>query len=184
MKKIFLALIFINTCLFSQTLPEDLEDFTATFSLRSAFNGDLLGISEKNLNLKLRQIELSDELAKIDPLSKLFKLGLVQFTSANYDDLCLAIFPDGNFGGKSCKDDLENKSYETLFSIIPTNVGSVQIRSLVLNKDECISVFDNPRLPSGQGFGLNACDFDRLFDIDLRNLFLILPPLQEADVLN
>lgn len=72
----------------------------------------------------------------------------MQFTNPKENDLCLAILEDGTFGAKSCQDDLKDGKLETVFSIMPTTTSAVQIRSLVLESDECIVTFFNPNIPN------------------------------------
>lgn len=182
MKKIILIFVLILNFAYGDN-PEDLPDFTASFSLRSALSGNLLAPDYKHPNWNLKQIDLDEETRESDPFDK-FNLGAVQFVNADNSKLCLGIDESGFFALKSCEEDLKSKKLETVFTIIPTTTAAVQIRSFVLNKDECISTFFNPRLPSGIGIGINFCDVDRLFNVGLNNLILILPPLIEAKVMN
>ena len=181
MWKSFLAFVLLcgSMPLFAEN-PEDLPDFTPSFMIRSAYDGSVLTIDEKQLNWNLREITDDSGIKERDPWP-FFKLSYVQFVSPNNADVCLAIDESGKFVGKSCKKDIESKKLETLFSIIPTTTSAVQIRSMVLNADECITFFNTPRK---SGFGINSCDVDRLFNVDLRNLMLILPPFQAAVPIN
>lgn len=179
-----MILLALSHFTYAQTPTEDLPDFTTSFILRSAYDGETIFFNRKHFSWNLKEIEVTQEFKDIDPLSGLFKLGLTQFVSTADSSLCIAIQESGSLGLKSCEEDLQDKKFETVFSIIPTLTSAVQIRSLVLNKDECISVFDNPRLPGGTGFGISKCDFDRLFPIDLRNLILILPAVNNADIID
>ncbi|MCX2717471.1 toxin [Helicobacter sp. MIT 21-1697] len=182
MKKIILLFAFISSFVYGGN-PEDLPDFTAPFSLRSALSGDLLAPDYRHPNWNLKQIVLDEEIRKSDPFDK-FNLGAVQFVNTDNPKLCLGIEESGFFGLISCEEDLKNKNFQTLFTIIPTTTAAVQIRSFVLDKNECITTFFNPRLPGGIGIGINLCDVDSFFSVDLRNLMLILPPLIEARTIN
>ncbi|WP_276891762.1 toxin [Helicobacter japonicus] len=182
MKKIILSLIFISSFIYGVN-PEDLPDFTAPFSLRNLFTGDLLAPDSKRPNWNLKQVTLDEEIRKSDPFDS-FKLGAMQFVNTEDSKLCLGIDESGFFALKSCEEDLKSKKLETVFTIIPTTTAAVQIRSFVLDKTECIAAFFNPRLPTGRGIGITPCDVDSAFHIDMRKLMLILPPLMEAKTIN
>lgn len=166
------------------TPVEDLDDFTETFHLRSLFSGDILKVDDNEVNWKLREITLPDKLKDKDPIGKKMPYGIVQFVSPKNDDVCLGIDESGFFRPKPCKKDIEDGTFETLFSIMPTSSSAVQIRSLVLNGDECIMVFDNPQLPRGRDFGIKKCFFNPLTLIDTRFLLVIAPPLRDAKILS
>ncbi|TLD80954.1 toxin [Helicobacter sp. MIT 05-5293] len=172
MKKL-LALILFSSSLYADN-PEDLPDFTAAFSLRSALSGDILAPDMEHPNWNLKQIMLDEEIRKSDPFDS-FGLGAVQFVNTNNPKMCLGIDESGLFALKSCEEDLQTRKLETIFTIIPTTTSAVQIRSFVLDKTECMSSFINPRLPSGRGIGINPCSVDRLNWVNLKNLMLILP---------
>lgn len=182
MKKIILLFLLISSFAYGDN-PEDLPDFTASFSLRSALSGDLLAPDYRRPNWNLKQVMLDEEIRKSDPFDK-FNLGATQFVNADDSKLCLGIDESGFFALKDCEEDLKNKKLETVFTIIPTTTAAVQIRSFVLDKRECISTFFNPQLPSGIGIGINPCSVDRLLGVNLKNLILILPPLREAKTIN
>ena len=161
--------------------PEDLSDFTAPFSLVSLMSGELLAPDFKKPNWNLKQISLDAAVKKSDPFAG-FKLEDVQFVNADEPNLCLAIDESGDFKLKNCAEDLREGRLESVFTIIPTIGAGVQIRSFVLSKTECVAAFLNPRLPSGVGIGINPCAVDRRFNVPLRNIMLILPPLRGAKV--
>ncbi len=162
---------------------EDLPDFTAPFSLRSAMSGDLLAPDYRKPNWNLKQVILNDKIRKSDPFDG-FNLGAVQFVNTEDSKMCLGIDESGFFALKSCEDDLREEKLETLFTIIPTTTSAVQIRSFVLDKTECIATFFNPRLPAGRGIGISPCSVDSSLNIGLETLMLILPPLMEAKTIN
>lgn len=147
----------------------DLEEFTTQISIRSALTGDIVGFGAAR-NWVIRDIMLTDDMLRDDPFRS-FNLGAVQFVQAGTKDSCLAIDESGLFTRKSCMQDLQLKKYETLYTIIPTTTPAVQIRSFVLKKDECMTIFNNPQLPRGRGIGIRSCDVDSLFSVDLDNLF-------------
>lgn len=181
-KKFILFVLILSSFIYADD-PEDLHDFTPAFSLRSALAGDLLAPDPNRPNWNLKQITLSEEIRKSDPFDS-FGLGAVQFVNADDHNMCLAINEGGFFRLKSCEEDLKDQKLETIFTIIPTTSAAVQIRSFVLTKTECISTFFNPRLPFGRGIGINPCSVDRLLDVNLKNLMLILPPLRPAKIID
>lgn len=170
----------ISAIFAAEPLPEELPDFTPSFSIVSAYSGDLLVIDERMLNWNLRDIVNDSFIRNRDPW-RFLKLSYVQFVRPDSPDTCLAISQSGRFVGKSCRQDLMSGNLETVFSIIPTTTSAVQIRSMVLNANECITYFTNPR---ESGFSITTCDVDELFDIGLRNLMLIVPPFQAASPIN
>lgn len=182
MKQFIIFILILSSFVYADN-PEDLPDFTASFSLRSALSGDLLAPDFRHPNWNLKQITLSDEIRKSDPFDS-FGLGAAQFVNTDNPKMCLAIDESGFFRLKSCEEDLQTQALETIFTIIPTTSAAVQIRSFVLTKTECISTFFNPRLPSGRGIGINPCSVDRLNWVNLKNLMLILPPLAPAKLLD
>ena len=182
MKKILIVLMLaLNIYADDPELP-DFVEFTTPVSIRSAFSGDIVGF-EKDRNWVIRDIPLTEDMLKNDPF-KNFNLGAVQFVQLGTQDVCLALGEDGLFTRKPCNADLDSKKYETLYTIIPTTTPAVQIRSFVLDKNECMTVFNNPQLPRGRGIGIRPCDVDSLFSVDLDNLFLLNPPIRDAMLIN
>lgn len=177
-------LIFFTIVVFgyAQDPIEDLPDFTPPVSIRSLYSGDIL-ISKDSPkptpNWKVNEVFLP-ELAKTDFVEIAFKLGYIQFVHPEDPSICLGIDESGFFKDKNCDDDIKQKKYETIFSIMPTNTTAVQIRSLVQEKSECISVFLNPQIPRGRDFGIKPCGFSALVLIDLEGLLFIAPPLGES----
>ncbi|MCR2065372.1 cytolethal distending toxin subunit A [Campylobacter helveticus] len=189
MKKILISILFSINLIFAQNPSEgDLENFTQIFSLRSLENGIILSVfrDSKELlhqNWKLRELVLSPELKAKDKMANKVPFGYVQFVTPTQDDTCMAILPNGFFGAKSCSKDLEEGALETVFSIMPTTTSAVQIRSLVLNSNECIGTFFNPNVPIEKRFGLKRCTFDPFSVILPENLMILTPPLFKANVL-
>lgn len=186
MKKFYLAFLLTLGLLHAQEPIEDLPDFTPQVSIRSLYSGDIL-MSRKTTkptpNWKVQGVTIP-ELAKSDFTEITFKLGYVQFHHPDDDNTCIGIDEAGFFVDMDCKKDIESKKYETVFSIMPTNTGAVQIRSLVLNKNQCISVFHNSAIPRGRDFGINPCDFSALVLIDLKAMLVLAPPLGEFELNN
>ena len=182
MRKVILLLTIVFNFAFAKN-PEDLPDFTAPLLIRSAMVGDFLAPDTSKPNWNLRQVTLTEQMRRGDPFDK-FNLGAVQFVNVKDSKMCLGIDESGFFALKSCKDDLKSGKFETLFTIMPTTSGAVQIRSFVGNKDECISIFFNPTLPRGYDFGINPCSVDSYFDVRFTSIMLLVPPLIEAKTIN
>ncbi len=164
----------------------DLKDFTEMVSIRSLETGIFLSAFRDtskdpiDQNWNIKEIVLSDELKQKDKLADELPFGYVQFTNPKESDLCLAILEDGTFGAKSCQDDLKDGKLETVFSIMPTTTSAVQIRSLVLESDECIVTFFNPNIPIQKRFGIAPCTLDPIFFAEVNELMIITPPLTAA----
>lgn len=92
----------------------------------------------------------------------------------------MAILEDGTFGAKSYQDDLKDGKLETVFSIMPTTTSAVQIRSLVLESDECIVTFFNLNIPIQKCFGIAPCTLDPNFFAEANELMITTPPLTAA----
>lgn len=168
MKKI-ITLFFMFITLAFATPTGDLKDFTEMVSIRSLETGIFLSAFRDtskdpiDQNWNIKEIVLSDELKQKDKLADELPFGYVQFTNPKESDLCLAILEDGTFGAKPCQDDLKDGKLETVFSIMPTTTSAVQIRSLVLESDECIVTFFNPNIPIQKRFGIAPCTLDPIF---------------------
>lgn len=186
MKKFLLMLTLCLNLAFSQDLPrkDDFEDITNLFQIRNLQNGIAINVlrdgSMDSQNWRLKEFTLSPKLAQKDKIGKLWKFGYVQFMHPTQKDSCLAILESGFLGIKSCKGDLDDEKLETVFSIIPTSAGAVQIRSLVLETDECLSAFENPNVPIENRFGILPCGLDSFFLIDTAQLFFFAPALAPA----
>ncbi|EAL0271909.1 cytolethal distending toxin subunit A [Campylobacter lari] len=186
-KKLFLLLFYFCFCFGLEPSKGDLPDFTPMFAIRSLETGISLSpfrnTSERleDQNWLLREIILSDELKKKDILADKLSFGYVQFVNPLNEDLCLAILESGFFGGKSCKQDLEDGKLETIFSIMPTTTSAVQIRSLVLGGTECMVIVRNPQLALEDRFGIQQCTLDdpALF-LELYELMFFTPAIIEA----
>lgn len=164
---------------------DDFEDITNLFQIRSVRNGIAINVLRSGnfmeQNWILKEFFLSDDLRiKRDKLRKSWDFGYVQFVSPTKKDGCLAIDESGFLKIKSCKDDIASERLETVFSIIPTESGAVQIRSLVLNSTECLSTFENPNVPIEKRFGIVPCSLDFDFFIDTSELFFFTPALIKA----
>lgn len=167
------------------------DEFTPPLSLRSLDTGLPLIVNlnkpDETFNWNLREVKafnpsIISSIKSIDNFRNL-KFEYIQFVSTNDINMCLAIDESGLFTLKSCSDDLNNKKFETVYQLIPMNTDAVQIRSLVLNGNECISTFENPNLEPWQRVGINRCTLDETFIADIKRLWAIMPEIRAAMVL-
>lgn len=182
-------LLFLSLLVLKADTPrkDDFENITSLFQIRSVRNGIALNIERKGdfntQNWFLREFDLPDDLRLRDTLKDKWDFAYVQFISAAKKGFCLAIDESGFLALKSCADDIKEKKLETVFSIIPTESGAVQIRSLVLEANECLSTFENPNVPIEKRFGILPCSLDFDFYIDTTELFFFTPALVNATTL-
>ncbi|WP_169763729.1 hypothetical protein [Campylobacter mucosalis] len=167
------------------------DPFTLVLSLRSLDTGMPLIVNfaqrGENLNWNIREVKafvpsIIPEIKKVDKFAY-FNFEYIQFVNASNIDTCLAIQESGFFGLKNCADDLEQTKFETVFQLIPTTTDAVQIRSLVLGGNECISTFENPELYPWQLIGIDKCQLKQGFNIGLPKLWAIMPENRPAKVL-
>lgn len=167
------------------------DEFTPPLSLRSLDTGLPLIVNlnktDETFNWNLREVKafnpsIISSIKSIDNFRNL-KFEYIQFVSTNDINMCLAIDESGLFTLKSCSDDLNSKKFETVYQLIPMNTDAVQIRSLVLNGNECISTFENPNLEPWQRVGINRCTLDETFIADIKRLWAIMPEIRAAMVL-
>ena len=167
------------------------DEFTPPLSLRSLDTGLPLIVNlnktDETFNWNLREVKafnpsIISSIKSIDNFRNI-KFEYIQFVSTNDINMCLAIDESGLFTLKSCGDDLSSKKFETVYQLIPMNTDAVQIRSLVLNGNECISTFENPNLEPWQRVGINRCTLDETFIADIKRLWAIMPELRAAMVL-
>lgn len=167
------------------------DEFTPPLSLRSLDTGLPLIVNlnktDETFNWNLREVKafnpsIISSIKSIDNFRNL-KFEYIQFVSTNDINMCLAIDESGLFTLKSCGDDLNSKKFETVYQLIPMNTDAVQIRSLVLNGNECISTFENPNLEPWQRVGINRCTLDETFIADIKRLWAIMPEIRAAIVL-
>lgn len=192
MKKIslnkLLLLCFIILCIESahaeNPRKDDFENITSLFQIRNLQNGIAINLQRSgDLNTQnwiLRQFDLNAHLITHDKLRDRWSFGYVQFVRPDNLLMCLAIGEDGFLTTKSCLQDLQSEKLETVFSLIPVGNGAVQIRSLVLNSDECLSAFENPNIPIEKRFGITPCTLDFFLIIDPSELFFFTPALTKA----
>lgn len=186
MKRIFILFFAILGFLKAGPSLDELEDFTPLFAIRSLETGISLSpfrysseiLEEQNWFLK--EIVLSDELKEKDRYAKQRPFGYVQFVNPRGNDVCLAVLNDRAFGTKSCKQDLQDSTMQTVFSIMPTTNASVQIRSLTNGGVKCMSTFYEEYVPIENRFGLDDCTVNPSVPIELKELFFFSPAIVEA----
>ncbi|MBM0636748.1 RICIN domain-containing protein [Campylobacter bilis] len=182
MKKIIYLFLF----LFHLVHVQKSTDSTLALSIRSLETGIILSpfieTSQdiRDQNWIVKEIMLNEKLKKRDKMANLLPFGYVQFTYPTDADLCLAIAPSVFFVGKSCSDDLAKEELETVFSIMPTTTSAVQIRSMVLNSDECMKTFYNPNIPIQERFGIGPCILDTALFANLNELMILTPAITNA----
>lgn len=186
MKKVIAIFLLMFNFAFAEI---ESTDSTLMLSIRSLETGITLSpFRETSQDLRdqnwiVKEIQLNEKLKEKDKMADRLPFGYVQFTHPRDKDICLAIAPSGFFVGKSCSIDLQKGEMETVFSIMPTTTSAVQIRSLVLNSDECIVTFYNPNVPIEQRFGLDFCTIDPVFFAELNELMILTPALMNAQPL-
>lgn len=163
--------------------PAELPDFTAQVTIRNLYSGDAISLRNDRFNWTLKEMTLPEELQFRDPYAKLFRLGTVQFRDVKRDNVCLA-FSEGHLRPKGCFEDVTNRQLETVFSIIPTTTTAVQLRSLAGDGRKCLVFGKNDLTIETRPFLLKPCNLDANTQIDLKELFLILPPFTPSKVTN
>ncbi len=149
-------------------IPINIKRFSGQFNYQNWFLNDL-GVDPK--------------IKKVDKFSNSFPFGYVQFQVAADVKMCLQIAPSGFLALKNCKQDYDSGEFETIFQIIPTSSGAMQLRSLVLKTNECLGTFENPNVPIEDRVGLVRCVLEFFVDIEPKQLFVFSPPLSEAKVI-
>lgn len=100
---------------------DELADFTPMFAIRSLETGISLSPFRKtskrleDQNWFLKEIVANDELKARDMHAKDLPFGYVQFISPRGDNICLAVLSEKSFGTKSCKQDLQDGTMQTIF---------------------------------------------------------------------
>lgn len=183
MRNLVILLLFAIFCFGD----DKFENITGTFQIRNAKTGIAINL-ERSLrqfdtqNWFLKELGHNETIAKKDKFAKSLPFGYVQFVNVKRNTMCLSVAESGFLALKNCDDDIKSQSYESVFSIIPTSTGAVQIRSLLLKTDECLSAFNNPNVEIENRVGIVPCILE-LFSIDVDQLWFIAPPLGGASVL-
>lgn len=163
------------------------ENITNAFQLRNAKTGIAINLQRKlrqfdTQNWFLKELGHDKIIAKKDKFALSLPFGYVQFANVKEKNMCLSVAPSGFLALKNCEDDIKTQSFESIFSIIPTSTGAVQIRSLLLETNECLSAFNNPNIAIEDRVGLVPCILE-FFSIDVEQLWFIAPPLGGASVI-
>ena len=181
MRKIFMILF----CIFLSA--QDLPEVTDSFQIRNLSTGIPVNIKRGTKkfdyqNWLLKDFGLDQKIMAKDKFADKFRFGYVQFSVVAEPNKCLAILPSGFLGLKDCTQDYDGGEFETIFQLMPTNSGAVQIRSLVLQTDECLGVFTNPSVSILDSVGLVGCAMDDFFTAETAQLFVFAPSLSVARV--
>lgn len=159
----------------------DLLNFTAQISIRNLYSGDMITLRTDRFSWKIQDVYLPQGVE--DLFATKFGLTPVQFVDTVRGRVCLA-FSEGHLRTKTCYEDIVNKQYETVFTIIPTTTTAVQLRLFVNGGKQCLVYSDNPKLPFRRPFDLAPCNLTKGTKIDLQQLFVILPPYVPSKVTN
>lgn len=182
MKKLLLILFGVQL-IFSATPVEDLPEFTKVVFIRNLSSANGLKVGQ-TLNWVIRSINITQEQKLKDKtFYDKFPFGWVQFVKPSDETACLALQENRTFGFKSCALDLGDGKMQTVFSILPTDRGPVQIRSLAFGGGLCLTVPKGSISPSvSYDFTVQDCAENADSPGLRQNLQLLLPPLVESTV--
>ncbi len=168
MKKIFLSFGFIALgVLYGAKVPLVLNPM----SLRSMATGDLLYVANKNKNTNwdMKEVPL------LGYLAKRFPFGAVQFRHMKDLNKCLMMNDAYVYIGDCLA--IHNGDYRTLFSLLPSTSGAVQIQSIASEK--CI-LADEAKPNKKQLLKIDNCHTDRHSPIAIPRLWVIAPAMIES----
>ena len=180
MKKLIVLLALLNLAL--------AENITDAFQIRNAATGLAINLKRnaKEFNYSnwfLNELGNDAKIKARDKFSANFNYGYVQFMLSKDVSQCLSIAPSGFLAFKDCKKDYESGEFETIFQLIPTSSGAIQIRSLLLNTNECLGTYQNPNVDVHDRVGLVRCVLEFFVGIEPKQLFTFAPPLGQANVI-
>ncbi|WP_027326992.1 hypothetical protein [Helicobacter pametensis] len=187
MRYITTFLILLNTTLLlaqENTARKDLADFTTPFVMRNLYSGNAIGfnfpVTEESFDWRL--IDLSAQ-KLYEPVSAGFGLSLIQIAQSKNPNLCLALDRSNNrLTQKNCKEDLSSKKYDTVFTIIPSSTTAVQLKAY--SKGGVLCVNYDPSVSTRNPFIFRLCNLDRKKQIDLKELFVLIPSYKSSKVTN
>lgn len=164
------------------------ENITDSFQIRNTATGLAINLQRdlKQFNTQNWLINELGEDSKIkakDKFAQRFSYGYVQFASLLNPQMCLSIAPSGFMALKDCVSDYESGEFESIFQLIPTTSGAIQIRSLLLGTNECLGAYDNPNVDIHDRIGLVRCVLEYYVAIPSKQLFSFSPPLGQANVI-
>ncbi|MGP1560990.1 MAG: toxin [Helicobacteraceae bacterium] len=181
MKKLAIFMALLGLCFAAES------EVTDSFQIRNLSTGIPINIERGKQqfdyqNWFLNDLGLDKRVKAKDRFANKFLFGYVQMRVVAEPTKCLAILPSGFLGLKNCKQDYESGEFETIFQLMPTTTGAVQIRSLVLKTDECLGIFTNPSVSILDSVGLVGCVMDDFFTVETARLFVFTPSLSGASV--
>lgn len=147
---------------------------------------DLNG-NEQTFNWIFREIkafraDMIDKIAKNDPYRHL-PFEYIQLVSTTNKNKCLSVAESGFMVLTDCLKDLTSEKYESVFQFMPTTTEAVQIRSLLLAKNECLGTFINPQIQAWQRVGLRKCALGTFSTASVVTLWGIAPQIRPASQL-
>lgn len=183
-------------CIFIESIFADVtnsnanmgENVTDAFQIRSIDTGLPINTNRASRDFNqqnwfLKELGQDAKIKRRDSFADGFPFGYVQFMSASDVTKCLSVAPSGFLVLKDCKQDYDSGEFESIFQLIPTTSGAMQIRSLLLKTNECLGTFYNPNVPIQDRVGLVRCVLEFFVGIDTKLLFAFTPPLTEAKVI-
>ncbi|TQR31884.1 toxin [Campylobacter sp. MIT 99-7217] len=179
----FILLFFVTA--FAESVGENVTD---SFQIRNVNTGLAINLNRgaKQFNYQnwfLKELGNDPKIKKVDKFANSFPFGYAQFVVVAQPNMCLSIAPSGFMVLKDCKKDYESGEFETIFQLIPTTSGAMQIRSLLLNTDECLGTYENPNVDIHDRVGLVRCVLEFFVGIEPKQLFMFSPPLNQANVI-
>lgn len=143
-----------------------------------------LGGKEQTFNWMLREIrhyrsDLWKNIFDQDPYRHL-PFEYIQLVSTTNKDKCLSVAESGFMVLTDCLSDLTSQKYESVFQFMATTTEAVQIRSLLLNKNECLGTFINPQTEAWQRVGLRKCALGTFSTASVVVLWGIAPQIRPA----
>jgi len=163
------------------------ENVTDAFQIRNNGTGFAINTNRhlrefNQQNWFLNELGQDPKIRARDNFANSFSYGYVQFMVAADTTKCLSVAPSGFLVLKDCKQDYESGDFETIFQLLPTTSGAIQIRSLLLKTNECLGTYYNPNVPIQERVGLIRCVLEFFVEIEPKLLFTFAPPLSEAKV--
>ncbi|WP_104696790.1 MULTISPECIES: hypothetical protein [unclassified Helicobacter] len=182
MKKIVLILFSLQF-IFSDSLVEDLPDFTKVVTIRNLGSAKAIKV-DRTFNWVIKSITLTEEQKMHDKtFYREFPFGWAQLVKPSDETTCLALLDNKTLGFKSCAQDLGDGKMQTVFSFLPTDRGNVQIRSLAYGGGLCLFVPKSPVHGPALDFSARECIDTPNVDELYQTLHTILPPIVESTVI-
>ncbi len=167
MKKIFIlltAIVILSEIGYAKKPTMPPPNIT---SIRAMSTGELLfAFNNKNeVNWDIQEVSLNGY------LSKKFPFGAVQLHYLKDRTKCLMI--NGKWLQISKCSDIDSGDFRTLFSLLPTSSGALQIQSI--SSEKCLMVAQVLKKTISQEIKLESCFTSPSSEIDMRWLWIITP---------